>query len=106
MFFVDKKDGKLYMCIVYKALNKVTIKKNYPLPWINDIFNRMTKAKYFSHIDLKSRYYQMQIADEDVKKMACYTKYGSYESGNALWVVQCTLDIHNPYEHHLLKGDR
>lgn len=97
---------KLYMCINYRSLNKVTIKNNYSLPQINDLFDRMTKAKYFSRIDLKSRYYQMQIADENIKKMAYRTKYGSYESGNAHWVVQCTLDIHNPYERHLSRRDR
>ena len=32
MLFVDKNDGKLHMCIDYRALNKVTIKNNYLLP--------------------------------------------------------------------------
>jgi hypothetical protein len=29
--FVDKKDRKLRMCINYYAVNKITIKNNYPL---------------------------------------------------------------------------
>ena len=40
VLFVDKKNGKLRMCIDYWALNKVTIKNNDPLPWIDDIFDR------------------------------------------------------------------
>ena len=32
VFFVDKKDGKLQMYIDYRALNKIAIKNNYPLP--------------------------------------------------------------------------
>jgi clan AA aspartic protease (TIGR02281 family) len=79
VLFVDKKDGKLRMCIDYRALNKVTIKSNYPLPRIDDLFDRLAGAKYFSHIDLKSGYYQIQIADADVEKTACRTRYGSYE---------------------------
>jgi hypothetical protein len=36
--FVDRKDGKLHMCIDYYALNKITIKKNYSLPQIDNLF--------------------------------------------------------------------
>ena len=79
VFFVNKKDGKFRMCIDYTALNKVTIKNNYPLPRIDDLFDRFAGAKYFSRIDLKSGYYQIQIADADVEKIACRTRYGSYE---------------------------
>jgi hypothetical protein len=37
ILFVDKKDGKLKMCIDYCALNKIMIKNNYPLPHIDDL---------------------------------------------------------------------
>jgi hypothetical protein len=32
VFFVHKKDETLRMCIDYRALNKVTMKNQYPLP--------------------------------------------------------------------------
>ena len=79
VLFVDKKDGKLRMCIDYRALNKVTIKNNYPLSRIDDLFDRLAGAEFFSRIDLKSGYYQIRIANEDVEKTACCTRYGSYE---------------------------
>ena len=79
MLFMDKKDGKLCMCIDYTALNKVTIKNNYPLPRIDNLFDRLAGAKYFSRIDLKPGYYQIPIANEDVEKTAWRTRYGSYE---------------------------
>ena len=56
VLFVDKNDGKLRICIDYRALNKVTIKNNYPLLWIDDLFDRLAGAKYFSRIDLKLGY--------------------------------------------------
>ena len=59
VLFVDKKDGKLRMCVDYRALNKITIKNNYPLPRIDDLFDRLAWAVYFSCIDLKSGYYQI-----------------------------------------------
>jgi hypothetical protein len=49
------------MCIDYHALNKITIKNNYPLLWIDDIFNFLNGAHYFSQINLKLGYYQICI---------------------------------------------
>jgi len=44
MLFVGKKDGKLKMCIDYQALNKTTIRNNYPLFRIYDLFNMLNEA--------------------------------------------------------------
>jgi hypothetical protein len=76
---MDKKDGKLCMCINYHALNKITIKNNYPLPRINNLFDRLNGASYFRCINLKLRYYEIHVQDADVEKMAMRTKYGFYE---------------------------
>jgi hypothetical protein len=50
--FVDKKDGSRRMCVDYRSLNEVTIKNEYPLPWIEDLFDHMRGEKVFSTIDL------------------------------------------------------
>ena len=39
--FLDRTDCKLRMCINYRALNKVTIKNNYPLFQIDDLFDQL-----------------------------------------------------------------
>ncbi len=77
--FIDKKDGKLKMCIDYCALNNITIKNNYPLPHIDDHMDCFNGEKYFSQIDLKLGYYQIGIVNEDVEKTTMKTKYGFYE---------------------------
>jgi hypothetical protein len=79
VLFVHKKDGTLRMCVDYITLNKVTVKNQYPLPQINDLFDRLLRTKMFRRIDLHSRYYQIQIAQGDEEKIACRTRYGSYE---------------------------
>jgi len=79
LLFVHKKDGTLRMCVDYKALNKVTMKNQNPLPRIDDLFDRLSRAKVFSRIDLRSRYYQIRIAKGDEEKTACRTRYSSYE---------------------------
>ncbi len=45
VLFVHKNNGTLKMCVDYRALNKVTMKNQYPLPWIDDLFDRLSGAK-------------------------------------------------------------
>jgi hypothetical protein len=79
ILFVHKKDGTLRMCVDYRALNKVMMKNRYPLPRIDDLFNRLSGAKVFNRIDLRFGYYQIRIAEGDEEKTTCHTRYGSYE---------------------------
>ena len=79
MLFVKKKDGSLRLCINYRQLNKVTIKNKYPLPRIDDLFDQLQGAQYFSKIDLRSGYHQLRIRSGDEPKTAFQTRYSHYE---------------------------
>ncbi|KAD6794787.1 hypothetical protein E3N88_05683 [Mikania micrantha] len=79
VLFVKKKDGSMRLCIDYRELNKITIRNRYPLPRIDDLFDQLQGAKFFSKIDLRSGYHQLKIRDQDVSKTAFRTRYGHYE---------------------------
>jgi hypothetical protein len=79
VLFVEKKDKILRMCVDYRSLKEVTIKNKYPLPRIDDLFDQLKGAKYFSKVDLRSGYHQLKIRESDIPKTAFVTRYGQYE---------------------------
>jgi hypothetical protein len=52
MLFVKKKAGLMRLCIDYRMLNQCTIWNQYPLPRIDDLFDQLRGANYYSKIDL------------------------------------------------------
>ena len=76
---VKKKSGDYRFCVDYRRLNTVTKRDVYPLPRMDDVFDRIAGAKYFSSLDLMSGYWQVPVAEADTCKTAFVTPDGLYE---------------------------
>jgi len=61
-----KKDGTLKLCIEYRKLKNVTIKNMYPFSRIDELFDQLKGEAVFWKIDLRSRYHQVRIKEEDI----------------------------------------
>ncbi|KAJ9516842.1 hypothetical protein QJQ45_027257 [Haematococcus lacustris] len=79
ILFVKKKSGELRMCLDYRQLNKITIRDQYPLPRIDDLFIKLSGCTVFSSLDLQAGYNQIRITPEDVPKTALRTPDGHYQ---------------------------
>ncbi|WVZ52335.1 hypothetical protein U9M48_003407 [Paspalum notatum var. saurae] len=78
--FVEEKDqGGKRLCVNYRPLNAVTVKKKYPLPHIDILFDQLGEATVFSKIDLRFGYHQIKVREEDIPKTAFSTLYELYE---------------------------
>ena len=69
---VRKKDGGLRLCIDLRKLNNRTIKDGYSLPRIDDTLDCLHGAKWFSTLDLKSGYWQVEL-EEEAKPLTAFT---------------------------------
>ncbi|XP_039017075.1 uncharacterized protein LOC120147894 [Hibiscus syriacus] len=79
VLFQRKHDGSLRLCVDYRALNKVTVRNKYLILLIADLFNKLNNDKYFTKLDLRSRYRQVRVAKGDEPKTTCVTRYGAFE---------------------------
>lgn len=76
---VKKKNGDIRLCIDYRKLNRQTIKDAYALPNIEEAFSALNGSKWFSIMDLKSGYYQVEMEEGDKCKTAFVTPMGFWE---------------------------
>ena len=67
------------MTIDYRALNRQTKKDVYPLPRIDNLLDKLSKARFLSAIDLASGYHQIKLADDACEKTTFVTRYGLFE---------------------------
>ncbi|UYV66779.1 hypothetical protein LAZ67_4002838, partial [Cordylochernes scorpioides] len=79
VILVKKKDGSLRFCVDYRRLNKITKKDVYPLPRIDDALKTLSGSRYFSTMDMRSGYWQIEVDDKDREKTAFITPDGLYE---------------------------
>jgi len=86
VFFVKKKDGKLRLVQDYRALNAMTVKNKYPLPLIPERIAKLRGAKYFTKLDVRWGFNNVQIKEGDEWKAAFQTNRGLYEPPcHVLW---------------------
>ncbi|KAI3369348.1 hypothetical protein L3Q82_007586 [Scortum barcoo] len=76
--WVKKKDGTWCFCVDYRLLNKITCKDSYPLPRVDYALDCIAGSCQFSSLDLRSGYWQVELAPEARLKTA-------FSIGQGLW---------------------
>ena len=80
ILMVQKADGTLRFCVDYRKLNAVTKHDSFPLPNINDCLASLgSHSEYFSTLDMKSGYWQVEMEKSSQEKAAFTTHRGLFK---------------------------
>ena len=96
LFFVGKKDGSSRPCQDYQKLNEGTIKDAFPLLNIQDFLRDLCGAKYFTKLDIRWGYSNIQIKPQTKSPMESsifYTIWTLLTNGHVLWTLQFPCNI-------------
>ena len=66
------------VCIDYKKLNTATRKDHFPLPFIDQMLDRLARHPHLCFLDGYSGYNQISIAPEDQAKTTFTCPYGTF----------------------------
>ena len=75
---VKKRNGEFRFCVDYRRLNEVMENDSHPLPNIADILDSLGNSRYFSTLDLRNGYWQIEIDAKDRPKSAFVTSSGLF----------------------------
>jgi len=78
-FYIPKKDGSLWLVQDYRKLNQVMIKDKTLLPLIEEVIDKLKKAKYFNKLNLIWSYNNVRIKEDDEWKAAFLMNRGLFK---------------------------
>lgn len=73
-----KKDGLWRLCMDFKELNYIIIKDNFLISSFDDLLEYLNRVKFFSKLDLQSRYHQIRMSKKDIFKTIFRIHEGLY----------------------------
>ena len=76
---IPKPDNTLRFCVDYRRLNEATVPDAFPMPRIDDLIDRVGKAKFLTKIDLSKGYWQVPLDEEAIPVSAFVTPFGHFQ---------------------------
>ena len=74
-----KPGGGLRFCVDYRKLNELTKKDRYPIPLIDELLQRVSKAEWFKKLDIQQGFHRIRIYLDSDDLTTSRTRYRSYK---------------------------
>ena len=102
ILFDQKSNGFFWLCLKYWDLNNLIIKNRYPLLLIEELLDRLGRARQFTQLDFTSAYHQIRIRKEDKWKTAFKTWWSYFKYQMILFGLMNTSASFHEYINKIL----
>lgn len=75
---VPKKDESIRFCLDCRKLNAVSKFDPYPMPQVDELIKRLSKAQYLTMLDLCKGYWQIPLSEQSKELTAFKTQFGLF----------------------------
>ncbi|XP_063534905.1 uncharacterized protein K02A2.6-like [Cydia strobilella] len=101
---VLKENGDLRICIDMRRANEAIIRENHPLPTMDELLPHFRQAKFFSRLDIKNAFHQLEI-DEDSRHITTFsTSKGLFRYKRLMFGVSCAPEMFQKVLEKMLLG--
>lgn len=90
---VFKANGDIRLCIDMRRANAAILREKYPLPTFDSFMTRLQGAKFFSRLDLKNAYHQLELEEESRYITTFITSKGLFRYKRLLFGVNSAPEI-------------
>lgn len=101
---VLKENGDLRICIDMRRANEAIIRENHPLPTMDELLPHFRQAKYFSRLDIKNAFHQLEIDEESRHITTFSTSKGLFRYKRLMFGVSCAPEMFQKVLEKMLLG--
>ncbi|XP_022836497.1 uncharacterized protein K02A2.6-like [Spodoptera litura] len=101
---VLKTTGDVRICVDMRRANKAILRENHPLPTMDKLLPKMKNAKYFSKLDIKDAFHQIELHPDSRHITTFITSKGLFRYKRLMFGISCAPEIFQKTLERMLLG--
>ncbi|XP_054732030.1 uncharacterized protein K02A2.6-like [Anastrepha obliqua] len=93
MVLAFKENGDIRICLDMRLANRAILRENYPLPTFESFMTKLRNAKFFSRLDLKDAYHQLELHENSREITTFITPRGLFRYKRLMFGINSAPEI-------------